>query len=95
MTQKFIYGWRFKSGVDDEDSKAWANDDTPPGWYCSAYQRDAPKGFEEWMFANLKGSFACTLRFNGGNPMWVIFIEDERDAMLFKLRWNDYMEKWI
>ena len=40
-----------------------------------------------WMGRNMVGKYECIYRYNSGNPMYVIVIDDESDAIMFKLRW--------
>lgn len=56
------------------------------GWHCWVYEAEGVD-ISEWMKQNMKGKFDCTLRFNSGDPMHTIWIKDDEDATLFKLKW--------
>ena len=56
------------------------------GWHCWAYADDRIE-FENWMQRNMKGDYEAIHRFNSGDPMFTVFIQDEEDAALFKLTW--------
>ncbi len=65
------------------------------GWHCWVYpgeevRKNALAGrdyFIEWMKENMKGHYEADWRFNSGDPMYTVFIKEEEDATLFKLRW--------
>jgi len=65
------------------------------GWHCWVYpgdelRKDALENrdfFVEWMKENMKGYYEADHRFNSGDPMYTVFIKEEEDATLFKLRW--------
>ncbi len=54
------------------------------GWHCWVYPEDNQK-FSNWMKENMQGKYDCTYRFNSGDPMWTVFIENAEDATLFKI----------
>lgn len=56
------------------------------GWHCWLYAADGVD-INDWMKTNMKGVYDCTFRFNSGDPMHTIYIADDEDASLFKLRW--------
>jgi hypothetical protein len=56
----------------------------PEGWYCQVYTDDPE--FEPWM-ERMCPTADITLRFNSGNPMYTVYIKEEKEAVLFQLRW--------
>lgn len=84
-----IHHWRFESGEPEYvgESKIYPDgyrQGAPRGWYCWAYPSD-DREFEQWMAKNCPTT-ECTHRFNSGNPMYTVFIKDEKEAMLFQLK---------
>lgn len=58
------------------------------GWYCWAYAthvKDETFNLEKWMKKNMTGKYDCTMRFNSGDPMYTVWIKEEKDAMFFQL----------
>ena len=85
-----IYHWRFETGEQEfvGASKVYPSGyrpGAPRGWYCWVYAEDDDE-FEKWMRLNCP-SADCTRRFNSGDPMTTVYIPDDNEAMLFKLRW--------
>jgi len=62
------------------------------GYTCWFYEEE-PNGesIKNWMKENMQGKYECTLRFNSGDPMHTIYIEDDRDASMFVLKWGSGM----
>lgn len=56
------------------------------GWHCWVYPADDDV-FVDWMGKNMQGEYSCIHRFNSGNPMYTVHIQDDEDATLFKLTW--------
>lgn len=56
------------------------------GWFCWVYTDDEAS-FTKWMKKNMKGKYDCTFRFNSGDPMHTVWIQNDEDATLFKLTW--------
>jgi hypothetical protein len=56
------------------------------GWHCWAYVAD-DIDFTTWMDNNMTGYYECDLKFNSGDPMYLIIIRNDEDATLFKIRW--------
>jgi hypothetical protein len=81
-----VQHWRFEDGnTCPNPDNPWPIDPPPRGWYCWVYAED-DVAFADWMAENCPSS-ACIHRFNSGNPMWTVYITDEREATLFTLRW--------
>ena len=90
MTDKVaIYYWEYSDGVTRQGGTDLFPMIPPKGWSCWAYAAHIQNEFDEWMENNMKGKYDCTFRFNGGDPMFTIWIEDDEDATLFKLRWDN------
>ena len=85
-----VHHWRFETGEPQKVGVSVVYPDgmmesSPRGWYCWVYPED-DVAFADWMAENCPSS-ECVHRFNSGNPMWTVFITDEREATLFTLRW--------
>jgi hypothetical protein len=88
MKKTTVNHWRFENGQAGYTPTARSIIDeyvTPRGWYCWVYPADDAE-FETWMQQNCPGA-ECTHRFNSGDPMYTVYIPDDAEAMLFKLRW--------
>lgn len=81
-----VHHWRFEDGkkVPNTGSK-FPMDPPPRGWYCWAYPSDNQK-FEAWMSRHCPTA-DITHRFNSGDPMYTVYIKDDRESMLFQLKW--------
>ena len=72
--------------------KDWAGRSLQPdisdieGYRCWVYGGD--KSFERWVRDNMTGNYECDFRFNSGNVMHTVWIHQEKDAMLFLLKWG-------
>ena len=77
-----IHHWRNLA-----DDPEWIVKDDKPrqGYACWTYAARSEFALEKWMEDHFQGKFDCTLRFNSGDPMYTVWIEDERDATLFCL----------
>ncbi len=86
MKHLSVHYWRFEDGktCPNPDSQ-WPTDPPPRGWYCWVYPSDDQE-FREWMDTHCPSS-DHTHRFNNGNPMHTVYIKDDKEAMLFQLRW--------
>jgi hypothetical protein len=82
-----IHHWRFEDGktVPNPGSQ-WPMDPSPRGWYCWVYPKDNFE-FKSWMEKNCPTA-DCTHKFNSGDPMFTVYISDEKEATLFQLRWS-------
>lgn len=82
--------WRFESGEDEWIGKSivypsgW-RPGAPRGWYCWVYPEDNQQ-FELWMYEHCPTSDTGH-RFNSGDPMYTVYITDDKEATLFMLRW--------
>lgn len=56
------------------------------GYYCWMYPEDNNE-FSNWMKTNMIGPWEADWRFNSGSPMFTVYMANDDDAMLFKLRW--------
>lgn len=81
-----IQHWRFEDGMTcPNPGSQWPTDPPPRGWYCWVYTRDVGD-FNDWMKKNCPKA-DCTHRFNSGNPMTTVYIKDDKEAVLFQLKW--------
>lgn len=79
--KKFIRHWRF---VDDQVSHR--------GYYAWVYEYGTNNiNFEKWMADNMSGEYRLDWKFNGGDPLMLLFIKRDEDATIFKLRWGDHI----
>jgi hypothetical protein len=77
-----VYNFRFEK---QNDPYRHYSIDLPEGWYCQVYTDDPE--FEPWM-ERMCSTADVTLRFNSGNPMYTVYIKEEKEAVLFQLRWR-------
>lgn len=85
-----IQHWRFEDGIPrsiagETYGKQLTLDSLPRGWYCWAYT-DNNEEFRKWMATNCPTA-DITHRFNSGNPMFTVYIKEEKEAALFQLKW--------
>jgi hypothetical protein len=87
--EKFpISYWR--NVADDAVNQAWRdrdieNEQAWTGWSCWAYATHTDFDLRTWMETNMTGKYDCTLRFNSGDPMYTVWIKEEKDAAFFAL----------
>lgn len=82
--------WRYDTGEPEYIGKSRVypsgfRDPIPKGWYCWCYTNDNYE-FEQWMKANCPKA-DIVKRFNSGDPMWTTYINCEKEAAIFMLRW--------
>ena len=86
MRKTSVQHWRFEDGETcPNPGSQFAMDPPPRGWYCWVYAADDNE-FREWMTRMCPGA-DCTHRFNSGDPMTTVYFSDDKEAMLFRLRW--------
>ena len=86
MRKTTVHHWRFEDGKScPNPGSAFPLDPPPRGWYCWVYPKD-DREFEDWMSKNCPTA-ECTHRFNSGDPMYTVNIRNDKEAMLFQLRW--------
>lgn len=85
-----VHHWHYEDGLTSPNAHhpiPGARLDPPPrGWYCWAYPDD-DEAFRDWMKECCPRA-DITYRFNSGDPMWTVYINDEQEALLFKLKWS-------
>lgn len=94
ITIKMIYrtivqNWNYMDGWRDTIPCIGAPrffDKNLKGWHCHVYPGDYIE-FRQWMIDNMKGEYDADFRFNSGDPMYTVFMADDEDASLFKLKW--------
>jgi hypothetical protein len=97
-----VHHWRREDGwrnnipyVLQKDGIEREFDEDQVGWFCCVYPGDELRtdavsnrdAFSEWMKNNMNGPYEADYRFNSGNPMYTVFIKNDEDATIFKLRW--------
>ena len=86
MRKTLVHHWEFHNGVDPiNPGNQFGETVLPRGWTCWVYPKDNYT-FEEWM-TRMCPTADCTHRFNGGDPMYTVYIKDDKEATLFQLRW--------
>lgn len=84
-----VHHWRFEPGDRDPPANQFIRGGRIPplarGWYCWVYPQDYDE-LESWMQKNCPTA-DCTNRFNSGDPMITVYIREDREAVLFQLRW--------
>lgn len=83
-----VHHWRFEDGMTCPNPVSqWPLDPLPRGWHCWVYPENNQE-FETWMCTHCPGA-DVSHRFNSGDPMYTVYISDDRECMLFKLKYND------
>ncbi len=93
---RYETGWRQIPYVLQRDGIEQEYNEDMHGWHCWAYpgnelRKNAAENkdfFIEWMKENMTGYYEAEYRFNSVDPMYTIFIKEEEDATLFRLRWR-------
>lgn len=86
MLKVTVHHWRFEDGKNSPyGGSRWASSAPARGWYCWAYPSDN-RAFESWMKANCPKT-DITHRFNSGDPMYTVYINNDQEALVFKLKW--------
>lgn len=81
-----VHHWEFHDGITPINPGNPFGEMIPPrGWTCWVYPED-DREFEEWMAKNCPTT-ECTHRFNSGNPMYTVYIKEDKEATIFRLRW--------
>jgi len=81
-----VLHWRYEDGETCPNPGSWFPSTPPPrGWYGRVYP-DNRSLFAEWMEQHCPTA-DCDLRFNSGDPMFTVYIKDDREATLFQLKW--------
>jgi len=81
-----VHHWRYEDGETCPNPGSWFPSTPPPrGWYCWAYPDDNNE-FSDWMEKNCPTT-DIALRFNSGDPMFTVYISDDKEAILFQLKW--------
>jgi hypothetical protein len=84
-----VHHWRFEDGKTSPNAghpiKELILDPPPRGWYCWVYPED-DFGFKEWMERVCPTADMCH-RFNSGDPMWTVYINNDVEATVFQLMW--------
>lgn len=97
MIDKIVH-WKFETGLNCRppdwvpksivDEYHWPGHiPAPRGWYCWSYVQDTDS-FLYWMKENMKSRYDATPRFNSGDPVVSVYISDDEDATIFKLKWK-------
>lgn len=81
-----VHHWRFEDGKTcPNPGSLYLLDPPPRGWYGWVYTKNN-RDFEEWMSTNCPTA-DVTCRFNSGDPMHTVYIKDDKEAVIFQLKW--------
>jgi hypothetical protein len=82
-----VHHWRFEDGTTSANPHSVIPmDPMPRGWYCWVYPDD-DHDFTQWMETHCPTA-DHTFRFNSGDPMHTVYISDDKEAMLFSLKYG-------
>lgn len=93
MSNTIVNYWKYNDGwtmiphvLQAHYGKDREYNDFIKGWHCWVYPENDLE-FVKWMKDNMKGHYDATWRFNSGDPMYTVYIREDEDASLFKLKW--------
>ncbi len=80
--------WQFHDGVTAINPGNQFGEIVPPrGWTCWVYPEDNQE-FEEWM-TRMCPTSEWTHRFNSGDPMYTVYIKEDKEATIFQLKYGN------
>ncbi len=82
-----VQHWRYEDGSNTPEYFKSLSEPLPTGWHCFVFARSQEDDFVKWMIKNCPTA-EVEYRFNSGDPMFTVYIKDEKEAMLFTLRWK-------
>lgn len=85
ISKTVVHHWQFHNGVDPINAGSKWPMVPDRGWTCWVYPRDNAV-FEDWMSKNCPTA-DCDHRFNSGDPMYTVRIKDDKEAIVFQLKW--------
>ena len=86
MKKTIVHHWSFHDGVTPMNpGNQFGEIVLPRGWTCWVYPRD-DQVFVEWM-DRMCPTADVTHRFNSGDPMYTVYISNDKEAVLFQLKW--------
>ena len=81
-----VHHWTYHDGVTPiNPGNRFGEIIHPRGWSCWVYPED-DREFEQWMETNCSTA-ECIHRFNSGDPMYTVYIKEDQEATIFKLKW--------
>ncbi len=78
LPQISVKYWRYEPGGDGN----WG---IKAGWRCFIFQKHGSTPIDDWLEHYMTGEYECEFKFNSGDPAYITFIAEEKDAMLFML----------
>ncbi len=88
MRKTVVHHWRFEDGkTSPNPGSKWESEPAPRGWYCWVYPAD-DREFEDWMKTNCPTT-DTTHRFNSGDPMYTVYIKEDKEATIFQLKYGN------
>lgn len=81
-----VHHWTFHDGIDPINPGSQWPMVPPRSWTCWVYPEN-DREFEQWMETNCPTA-ECIHRFNSGDPMYTVRITNDKEAMVFQLRWS-------
>lgn len=86
MRTTSIQHWKYHDGVTPiNPGNPFGEIVHPRGWTCWVYPENDGE-FEIWMTHNCPTA-DITHRFNSGDPMYTVYIKEDREATIFQLKW--------
>jgi hypothetical protein len=80
-----VHHWRFHDGVSSINPGGIIKLVPDRGWYCWVYPED-DSVFEQWMVENCPDA-EFQHRFNGGDPMYTVYMWNDKEAIYFEFEW--------
>jgi hypothetical protein len=85
-----VVHWRYDDGVRMAPSFDVV-DESDIGWYCWVYTEDHEhQPFLDWLQLHVRKGYEAIRRFNSGDPMTTLQINDVDEGLRFKKYWGDH-----
>jgi hypothetical protein len=87
-----IEHWRWEPGDRKNPNNQYLRgcriESLPRGWYCQVRSvHDRHASWRVWLEKNCP-SAEIDMRWNSGDPYYSVYIPDDQEAILFRLRWS-------
>jgi hypothetical protein len=85
-----IVHWRYDDGIRPPGSFEIV-DASDIGWYCWVYTEDHEHQlFLDWLQLHVRKGYEAIRRFNSGDPMTTLQINDLNEGLQFKEYWREH-----
>lgn len=87
--------WKFHDGTPEEmgvGAVKWIHEQ-PRGYTAWVYLSNLPEDFDSWMEGNMHGTYELDMKFNSGNPIYLLYIKEDADAAAFKLKFGEHIKE--